>query len=103
MTEYDQIAEALDELENIISQTRTAIADGDSVELQGLPEFTDSVCRKVCELPDGGGKLFVGRVSQLLEDLDLLQNEVAAKHRDLSARLASSESRQGADGVPRET
>lgn len=58
MTEYDQIADALDDLEHVIAATRTAIAVGDMVDLDGLPEFADSVCRRVTDLPDDVSRLF---------------------------------------------
>ena len=85
MTDYDQIADALGELERITSETRAAIEAGDTVTLDGLPEFADSVCRRI------------------VEALNLLQHMVAAKHQDLSSQLASLESGQGADDHTRST
>ena len=103
MTEYDQIADALDELERITSDTGAAIEAGDTVALDGLPEFADSVCRKIVDLPDNGGKFFAGRMSTIVEALNLLQQKVDARHQDLSSQLASLEAGQGADDHNRST
>ena len=103
MTDYDQIADALGELERITSEIRAAIEAGDTVTLDGLPEFADSVCGKIVDLPDNGGKFFAGRMSTIVEALNLLQQMVAARHQDLSSQLASLESSPGADDHTRST
>ena len=101
MTQYEQIAAALNDLERIIAETRFAITAGEPVDLEGLPEFAVAVRQKVTELPNEDGRLFAVRMSSLVEDLDSLTQDVAAKHRDLSARLASFEASQGIDGQTR--
>ena len=61
---------------------------GQSVDVAGLPEQTDLVCRAIAELPRETGREYEGRILSIIGALDDLATKIDGKNTSLNELLA---------------
>ena len=68
---------------NVLARVRGEIIAGTDVDLSGLPERTDALCRKVEGLPRDQAKALLPLLSGLVRESGVLAERLAARHEQL--------------------
>ena len=65
---------------NVLARVRGEIIAGTDVDLSGLPERTDALCRKVESLPREDGKRLLPLLAGLVRESSALAERLASRH-----------------------
>ncbi len=88
MTQEIDIDAELATLAETIAAARRNMAGGDSVDVTGLPERTELICRAIGKLPQESGREYEARILSVIEALDDLADKIGNKNNSLNELLA---------------
>ena len=79
----DGILEQAEQVSSLIATARRLIAEGKTVDLSNLEDKIRTLCAQAEEMAQGDPAPIRNALSAISEDLDRLEEETAARHREL--------------------
>ncbi len=70
---------------NVLARVRGEIISGNHVDLSGLPERTEALCREIESLPHHEGQMLMPLLTTFVRDYDALAERLTAQHQRDSA------------------
>ena len=76
MNAYPQLDHAIGRLRAILASARSDFAAGNPIDLAGLAENAERLCRDVVEVPVDDRSQFAAEIGALVSDLDALEEDI---------------------------
>ena len=96
MTAEPELSEELTRIDALVARARNDLADGAVLDLSPLEQRVVHLCAGIHGLPIERGRLFTGRLTALLADLEALGGQIQDGCNALSAELGKSDKRRDA-------
>ena len=87
MTASPSLTRKLEELRERIATARRLLADGQTLDLAGLEEAVETLCRSIEKLPPESRTHLEHALVNLVDELDRLSDELRAQHSRLGEGL----------------
>lgn len=94
MTTSQDVSAELAVLAEMIAESRRRLEKGEVVDIVGLPDRAEAVCKAIADLPSAEGRSFEDRILTIISQLDLLAEGISKQQKALSRLLGDI------DGAP---